>query len=351
MTDISYDTFAQEIHFGAGSLASLPDVVEHRHWPRLLVCASPSIKTSGIIDELQALLPAPIAIEFPSVESHVQDYQLAEVLALVQTQPVDAIIGMGGGSPIGLAKAVSSNSGEQPLPIIAIPTTYAGSEMTPVFGVTHHDQEPPRKVTVRQPEIVPQVVIYDPELTLDLPPAVTAGTGINALAHCVEALYSTARNPLATAAALEGARRLFWALPDCFSDGDDMEARTKMLSGSHLAGTALATTKMGLHHGLCHVLGGSAGVAHGDANAIVLPHAIRFNAEAASAELANLACALDTATESDSNVQAIEKLIAVVEYLITKLELPMRLRDVGVQAEQVSSLATLALTRLRSYCK
>src|SRR5262249_46312525 len=155
-----------------------------------------------------------------------------------------------------------------------IPTTYAGSEMTPVYGITHTDQNPPRKITVRDPKIAPKLVIYDPELTLNLPPEVTASSGINAMAHCVEALYSIARNPMATAAAQSGIGHITRALPRCTANGSDGEARREMLIGSHLAAFALFTTTMGLHHGLCHVLGGSANVPHGIANAIILPHAM-----------------------------------------------------------------------------
>src|SRR5262249_48400755 len=137
-------------------------------------------------------------VVFDRVQPHVQDVQVHEALELAQVKNVDAVIGLGGGSPIGMAKAVGFPSH---LPIIAIPTTYAGSEMTSVYGITHTDENPPRKVTVSDPKVAPKLIIYDPELTLNLPPALTASTGINALAHCIEALYSKTRNPLSTAAA------------------------------------------------------------------------------------------------------------------------------------------------------
>src|SRR5207302_9769191 len=185
------------------------------------------------------------------------------------------LIGMGGGSPLGMAKAVSfsltekhssasigsSSPNAQPLvPVVAIPTTYAGSEITPVYGITRQVDDVARKVTVSDARITPKLVIYDPLLTLDLPPSLTASTGINALAHCIEALYSITRNPLSTAAATSGVRAIASALPRCYAAGNDLEARSEMLAGAFLAGTALSNVTMALHHGLCHVLGGTAGV-------------------------------------------------------------------------------------------
>ncbi|NJN84849.1 MAG: maleylacetate reductase, partial [Caldilineaceae bacterium] len=246
---------------------------------------------------------------YAEVSAHVPEEEVAAALALAKTKQVDAVIGLGGGSAIGLAKAVAmaleaQRDGvrqavarfptDQPqTPNIAIPTTYAGSEMTPIYGVTHTLADgATRKVTVRDPKIAPKLVIYDPELTLELPASVTAATGVNALAHCVEALYSVTRNPLSSAAASDGIRHITAALPKCLADGRDWAARTEMLVGAHLAGLSLASVKMGIHHGTCHVLGGSAGLPHGVANAIILPHAMRFNLPVAAPQLAHVAVAM-----------------------------------------------------------
>ncbi|MDE3229510.1 MAG: iron-containing alcohol dehydrogenase, partial [Chloroflexota bacterium] len=262
---------------------------------------------------------------------------------------IDAIIALGGGSAIGLAKA-TSHALEQPaetadtadplappgVPIIAIPTTYAGSEMTAVYGVTRTEEGTARKVAVREPRITPRLVIYDPLLTLSMPPSVTAGTGINAVAHCVEALYSPARNPLATAAALGGLRMLARALPTCVVDGADVAAHCEALAGAWLAGTALAHVTMCLHHGICHVLGGSAGLAHGDANGVMLPHVMRFNLEAVAPLLAPAAVALGGA-EPDA-----AEAVRLVAELTKRLGLPQRLRDLGVAEERLPELARIA---------
>ncbi len=358
MTQFNYTVYAQEIIFAAGSLARLGEAVTRFGWQRLMLCASPSLRANGHVATIEAALGPRLAAVYERTQSHVLDFQLAEALDMAAAAHIDAVIGLGGGSPIGLAKAVSlaleeRRTGrparaafptEQPLvPVIAIPTTYAGSEMTPVYGVTRHAEGVARKITVRDAKIAPKLVIYDPLLSLNLPPAVTAGTGINALAHCVEALYSITQSPLSSAAAFSGIRAISRALPVCYRQGDNLLARTEMMMGAHLAGTALATVAMGLQHGLCHVLGGTAGVPHGIANAIILPHAMRFNLETCAARLARVAEAVEVTLPTQSDGSRAEAAIQAVERLIAQLGLPQRLREVGVKEADLPHLAQLAL--------
>ena len=223
-----------------------------------------SFRARGYVEALENKLGERLVATYDTIKAHVQEAQVHEILADADERNFDAIIGLGGGSAIGIAKAVSlaleeKRTGksakatyptEQPLiPIIAIPTTYAGSEMTPVYGITYEQGDMKRKKTVRDVKVTPKLTIYDPELTLGLPPNVTAGSGINALAHCVEALYSITNNPLSTAAALGGIQSIGQSLVQCYIDGQSLSARTKMLRGSFLAGVALANVEMGLHHG------------------------------------------------------------------------------------------------------
>jgi alcohol dehydrogenase class IV len=359
MNEFTCTHYAQQIIFGAGSLARIGEAVEHFGWQRLLLCTSPSLRANGHVATLEAALGQRLAAGYERTQSHVLDFQLAEALELAITHRVDAVIGLGGGSPIGLAKAVAFTLEEQrtghptraafptdqPLvPVIAIPTTYAGSEMAPVYGVTQPQPDgSTRKVTVKDPKIAPKLVIYDPKLSLNLPGSLTAGTGINALAHAVEALYSITRNPLSSAAALSAIRHISRALPACYRQGDDLSARTDMLLGAYLAGTALATVAMGLHHGLCHVLGGSAGVPHGVANAIILPHAMRFNLDVTAPFLGQVAEAMDVTLPTQSDGSKAEAAIQAVERLIGQLGLPQRLREVGVAEADLPQLAQLAL--------
>jgi alcohol dehydrogenase class IV len=255
---------------------------------------------------------------------------------------------------------------DQPLvPVIAIPTTYAGSEMTPIYGVTQVTDGISRKVTVTDAKVTPKLTLYDPELTLALPPQMTASSGINALAHCIEAVYSITRNPLSTAAALQGIGYITRALPHAVASGDDLDARTELLLGAYLAATAISTAKIGLHHGLCHVLGGTAGVPHGIANSIMLPHVMRFNADVAASELAAVARVMglqgavqDGRAEIDSELAAVARVMGLtgggdiqsalgaaqaVYKLIGRIGLPQRLRDVGVAEADLPHLARTAL--------
>jgi maleylacetate reductase len=358
VNEFRYTFYAQEIIFGPGSLTRLGEAIEQFSWRRLMLCATGSLRRDGTIASLESMLGNRLVAIYERVQPHVPDFQVAEALTLAYENQVDAVIGLGGGSPIGMAKAVSLALEEkrrgqparaafptdQPLvPVIAIPTTYAGSEMTPTYGVTHYIDGLARKLTVTDVKITPKLVIYDPLLTLNLPPAMTASTGINALAHCIEALYSITRNPLSTAAALSGVRYIVSALPRCYSVGDDREARTEMLLASLLAGTALSNVAMGLHHGLCHVLGGTAGVPHGIANSIVLPHAMRFNLDATAPQLAQAAEAMGISLTGRSPEAAAEEAVQRVHDLIAQMNLPQRLRDVGVEKADLPHLAQLAL--------
>lgn len=353
-----YISYAQQVIFGAGSLSQLGQAVERFGWQRLLLCTNHSMQAAGNVNAVQAALRERLVGIFDHVQPHVQDSQVDEVLSLVAEQEIDAVIGLGGGSPIGMAKALASALEEkrtghpaqarfptdQPLiPVIAIPTTYAGSEMTATYGITHTREDPPRKVTVSDPKITPKLVIYDPLLTINLPPDMTASTGINALAHCIEALYSITRHPMSTAAAIEGLRHINNALVRCYAHGDDLDARTEMLQGAHLAGLSLASVSMGLHHGLCHVLGGSVNVPHGIANSIILPYAIRFNADAVADQLLPAAQAMGIATNGISPSVTMDTLAQKIYELVGDMELPQCLRDVRtVKESDLPRLAQLA---------
>ena len=187
-----YTSYAQEVIFGPGSIAHLGEVIKRFHWQRLMLCASGSLRRDGTIAAIEGTLGNRLVATYEQVQPHVPDFQVAEALAIAGKHEVDALIGLGGGSCIGMAKALSRGMGEQrtgqgdnegedainrvPTPVIAIPTTYAGSEMTPVYGVTHHGDGLARKITVADNNILPRLVIYDPLLTRKLPAAMTAAT-------------------------------------------------------------------------------------------------------------------------------------------------------------------------------
>jgi maleylacetate reductase len=195
-------------------------------------------------------------------------------LRVMRDLRADGIVGIGGGSTTGLTKAIALRTG---LPQLAIPTTYAGSEMTPILGETENGIK--RTQTTRQ--VLPKTVIYDVQLTLSLPVSLSASSGLNAIAHGVEALYAKDRNPIVSMMAAEGIKALYGALPSIAKDPLDLEARSQALYGAWLCGVCLGSVGMSLHHKLCHTLGGMFNLPHAETHAIVLPHALAYNGPSA----------------------------------------------------------------------
>ncbi len=341
-----YVSLPQEVIFGRGAVAQLGEPLDRLGCRRLMLFTSNSLRASGHLDAVRAVLGSRLLQVFDQVHPHVPDFQVDEALEQAVSAQADSVLGLGGGSPLGMAKAVahalSQKRPDTPFPpLIAIPTTYAGSEMTPIYGITHTRETPPRKVAITDPRAAPRIVIYDPELTFDLPPDLTASTGMNALAHCLEALYSITRNPVSSAVAVSGIRFIADSLFKCYQDGSDAQARTRMLTGSQLGGLAVSSVSLGLHHGLCHVLGGTAGVPHGIANSIVLPHAIRFNADFCAQELLPAAEAMGISADGRSPVSVIEALADSIDALVGRMGLPQRLREVGIAQSDLGRLAQL----------
>jgi maleylacetate reductase len=240
-------------------------------------------------------------------------------LAAAEAARADGIVAAGGGSAIGLAKIIARDAG---LAIIAVPTTYSGSEATPIWGTSEGE----RKTTGRDPKVVPRTVIYDPELTLALPPAVTAASAMNAIAHCVEGLWVAERTPVTVAYATEAMRRFGAHLPRAVADGGDRAARSECLIAAWLAGSVLVGGT-GLHHKLAHVLGGY-GLPHAETHAIILPHVTRFNLAAAPEARARLVDALG----HDDPAGALAD-------MVRQFPIPQRLRDVGFDAARIDDAA------------
>jgi len=261
------------------------------------------------------------------VEPHVPVETVGAARAQAEQERIDVLVAMGGGSAMGVGKGVVSGAGRS---LIAIPTTYAGSEMTPVYGTT--DRAEGRKSVRRDDAVLPRLAIYDPEVTVDLSPELTASTGINALAHCVEACYARDVNPLVPPVALDGIRRIVRSLPLCITDGRNLDAREDLLTGAYLAGFSIGNATMALHHGLCHVLGGRTGVAHGVLNTIMLPQVMRFNADAVPDVMSAIAEAMGREQMAPEAVAA----------LVATLPVLQRLRDAGVPEAVLDSVAVEA---------
>jgi len=255
---------------------------------------------------------------------HVPIELAREARALARELKADCAIAVGGGSTVGLGKAIAMDSD---LPILAIPTTYAGSEMTAIYGIT----EGGLKKTGSDIRVLPKTVIYDPELTVTLPVGLSVTSGINAIAHAAEALYSREANPVISLMAEEGIASLARALPGIVAEPDDIQARSQALYGAWLCGTALGSVGMALHHKLCHTLGGSFNLPHAQTHTIVLPHALAYNRKAAPEAMARIARAIGA---DDA---------AVGLYELAKANgAAVALKDIGMKPEDVSKAAEIA---------
>ena len=273
-----------------------------------------------------------MAAEFTEVEPHVPRETVDAARALAEQHKIEVVVAMGGGSAIGVGKGVVFGEGKT---LIAIPTTYAGSEMTPVFGTT--DRAERRKTVRRDDAVLPKLVIYDPEVTIELTAGLTASTAMNALAHCVEACYAGDVNPLVPPVALEGIRRIVRSVPLCIANGRDLDAREDLLTGAYLAGFSIGNANMALHHGICHVLGGRTGVAHGVLNTIMLPHVMRFMADNVPKQMSAIAEAMGNEPSAPEAVAA----------LVATLPVPRRLRDAAVPEAILDSVAAEAASNSR----
>jgi maleylacetate reductase len=278
-----YTSHPGRVVFGPGRVSEVAAEVDRLGAERVFLIADSQAKDAA--DAAAGQLGSSVAGRWHEVIQHVPVELAERARAAVTDAAADAVVCLGGGSSTGLAKAIALS---HHLPIVAVPTTYAGSEMTTIYGLTggRHKQ------TGTSPDVLPRVVVYDPLLTMGLPPNVTGPSAFNALAHSVEALYATGCNPVTSALALEGVRAIARSLPNVMADGADVDGRSDLLYGAYLSGIALGTTSAGLHHKLCHVLGGTFNLVHADAHAAVLPHAVAFNASALPDEMARLAEAL-----------------------------------------------------------
>jgi maleylacetate reductase len=279
----AYGTHAVRVVFGAGSLATLPLELERWGKRRVMLLSTPG-RAAGIVPALGGRH----AGTFDDAMMHVPREVVAAARAAVRNAGPDALLAFGGGSAIGLGKALAL---ETDLPLAAIPTTCSGSETTSIWGIS----DGTAKRTGRDPRVAPRLVVYDPALTTDVPPGVFAASGMNAVAHCVEALYAPDAGPVSTMFALDGLRRLAEHLPMIMSAPRDAGARAGALAGAHLAGRALDQTSMGLQHTLAHILGGSFGLPHAETHAALLPWVTAFNAPAAPEAMGLIAAALDAA--------------------------------------------------------
>lgn len=283
LQSFTYQALPMRVVFGAGAVKSLAQEIERLGYERALVLCSPEQEPTGrmIADALGQRSAGVLAEARMHVPREVADLARDRAREL----GADCCVAVGGGSAVGLGKAVALEHG---LPVVAVPTTYAGSEMTPIWGLT----EDGRKRTGRDPRVLPVSVLYDPELTLTLPAGLSVTSGINAMAHAVEALYAPDASPVISLMAEEGVRALTTALPALVRDGGDLDARGQAQYGAWLCGACLGATTMSLHHKLCHSLGGTLDLPHAPTHTVVLPHALAYNQPGAAQAVTALSRAL-----------------------------------------------------------
>jgi maleylacetate reductase len=324
MKNFVYQGLPSRVVFGAGSLASLPVEMDALKAQRALVLCTPEQRDSG--ERVAALLGSRAAGIFDRAVMHVPIETAREAREEAGRLGADCAVAIGGGSTTGLGKAIALDSG---LPILAIPTTYAGSEMTPIYGIT----EAGLKKTGKDIRVLPRTVIYDPELSMTLPVGLSVTSGINAIAHAAEGLYSVEGNPVIDLMAEEGITALGRALPRIRAHATDPEARSDALYGAWLCGIVLGTVGMALHHKLCHTLGGSFNLPHAETHTIVLPHALAYNAGAAPKAMERIRRALGGASAAQA-----------VYDLAHANGAPVALKDIGMKAQDLDKACDIAMS-------
>ncbi len=322
MKDFVYTGLPARVVFGAGALQHLEREIEMLGSTRALVLCTPEQREQAQV--IAGRLKSRCVGVFDRAVMHVPIETAREAREQARALKADCAVAVGGGSTTGLGKAIALESS---LPILAIPTTYAGSEMTPIYGLT----EGGLKKTGRDPRVLPRTVIYDVNLTLSLPPALSATSGMNAIAHAVEALYAQDANPIMSLLAQEGIRALAKGLPGVVKAPQELEARSQCLYGAWLCGAVLGSVGMALHHKLCHTLGGTFNLPHAETHTVVLPHAVAYNRAAAPEAMRAAAAAL-------GGPEAAQGLYA----LARTLGAPLALKDIGMRESDLDRAAELA---------
>lgn len=324
MRTFAHTSLPSRVVFGAGTVGRLRQEVERLGCSRILLLSGPAVAEAAA--RVREALGDVLAAEFHGAAMHTPVEVTEQALEVLTEAAADGIVAVGGGSTTGLSKALALRTD---LPQVIVPTTYAGSEVTPVLGETRDG----RKVTQSSPAILPETVVYDVDFTLTLPLPMTVTSGVNALAHAVEALYSADADPVTDQQALDTVSRIARGLPRLAADPADREARADLLHAAWLAGTCLATVGMGLHHKLCHTLGGSFDLPHAQTHTVVLPHAMAYNAPAVPDVMRRIAEALGV-PDAPSGVYD----------LVTSLGGPTSLRELGMPETGLARAAELATT-------
>jgi maleylacetate reductase len=317
-----HDTLPQRVCFGSGEAAAhlTAQAAELGATRIMLIAAKPE---THLADTIAGDIP--VVLRHDDVVMHVPVEVAGRAREAAAANGIDALVSVGGGSTTGLAKAIAMTTG---LPVIAVPTTYAGSEATPVWGLT----EGAKKTTGIDKRVLPRVIVYDAELTMSLPVDMSVASGLNALAHCVDSLWGPNADPVNAAFAAEGIRSLSAGLPRVVADPMDLGGREHALYAAYLSAAAFASAGSGLHHKICHVLGGKYNLPHAQTHATVLPYVLAFNAPAAPDAERRIAAAFGSAS-------AIDGLVALKQ----ELNAPHALADYGFTLDSIAEAAAAIL--------
>ncbi|KAI3342351.1 putative maleylacetate reductase [Ustulina deusta] len=327
MEGFEYSPNPGRVIFGSGTVNNLPDEIKRINRSSPVLLSTPGQLSQA--QNIEAILKGHVEVVgiFSNATMHTPVHITNTAVEFAISRGADCIVSIGGGSTIGLGKAISIRAG---LDHIAIATTYAGSEMTPILGETADG----RKTTRSDPKILPGTVIYDVDLTMTLPVPLACVSAVNAIAHAAEALYARQRNPIIELMAAEGVRALASSVPEITVNPDSRSARSEALYGAWLCGICLGSVGMSLHHKLCHTLGGSLNLPHAQTHTIVLPHALAYNAPSVPLAMEKLAKALP-----DSGGDAVKGL----NILLGKLKVQRGLRELGMKESDVDVAADLAM--------
>jgi maleylacetate reductase len=322
MRSFSYNQLPGRVVFGVGALDHLQREIELLGASRALVLSTLEQKAQA--EDIAGRLGQRCVGIFPRAVMHVPIETAREARAQAGRLGADCVVAIGGGSTTGLGKAIALESA---LPILAIPTTYAGSEMTPIYGLT----EAGIKKVGRDRNVLPKTVIYDPSLSVSLPVGLSVTSGFNAIAHAAEALYAQDNNPVSRIMAEEGIRALAQGLPRVAQNPADLAARGDCLYGAWLCGAVLGSVGMALHHKVCHVLGGTWNLPHAETHTVILPHALAYNYAAAPAAMKQVERAINAPHAAQG-----------IYDLIKGLGAPVALKDVGMREADLDRAADLA---------
>src|SRR5690625_252488 len=325
--NFDHKTLGQRVMLGSYQAAkNLQQVVTERDAHAVMLIAS----NSQVDTARELTADIDVALEYSEVVMHVPIETAENARAAAEQHKIDLMVAVGGGSTTGLAKAIALTTG---IPIVTVPTTYSGSEATNMWGITEHD----RKTTGIDDRVLPETIIYDAALMLNLPVELSVASGLNGLAHCIDSLWAPKADPINAALASEGIRALHRGLPQIVADPQHLAGREHALYGAYLSAVAFASAGSGLHHKICHVLGGTFNLPHAQTHATVLPYVLAFNQHAAPEAAQRIATALDSGDA-----------LTGMETLRTQVGAPTALADYGYTADDIPVTVEIVLGNLPS---